>query len=207
MLKGYSTQLQSWPVTGKHIMAQFDHDCIVVYQAFNKSIADYAVAHQVFGGPFSFGRMSWIKPNFLWMMYRCGWASKENQEAVLAIRITREGFDTILSRAIHSTFIPPVYHTEDDWHRAGAAADVRLQWDPDHNPYGSPLPRKAIQLGLRGHTLRAYATDWIVRIEDITDFVIANSAHVKNHELDQLLCPVETVYEPKDPELVKRIFS
>jgi len=24
-------------------------------------------------------RMTWIKPNFLWMMYRSGWASKKNQ--------------------------------------------------------------------------------------------------------------------------------
>ena len=43
--------------------------------------------------------MSWIKTNFLWMMYRCGWASKKNQERVLAVRITREGFETILKNA------------------------------------------------------------------------------------------------------------
>lgn len=44
--------------------------------------------------------MSWIKTNFLWMMYRCGWCTKKNQERVLAVRITREGFDTILSKAL-----------------------------------------------------------------------------------------------------------
>ncbi|MFT5999906.1 MAG: hypothetical protein ACI81P_002365 [Neolewinella sp.] len=39
------------------------------------------MAHQQLGGPaFSYQRMSWIKPNFLWMMYRCGWAKKQDQE-------------------------------------------------------------------------------------------------------------------------------
>ena len=37
--------------------------------------------------------MSWIKPNFLWMMYRCGWAAKENQKSVLAISINKTDFD------------------------------------------------------------------------------------------------------------------
>ena len=54
-----------------------------------------------FGGPlFSYSRMSWIKTNFLWMMYRSGWGSKVNQEMVLAVRISRNGFDTILSHAL-----------------------------------------------------------------------------------------------------------
>lgn len=33
------------------------------------------------------------------MMYRCGWASKPNQERVLAVRIKREGFEKILAEA------------------------------------------------------------------------------------------------------------
>ena len=53
-----------------------------------------------FGGDeFSFSRMSWIKTNFLWMMYRCGWASKKDQERVLAVTVSRAGFDEILANA------------------------------------------------------------------------------------------------------------
>ena len=55
--------------------------------------------HYRLGGEFKFERMSWIKTNFLWMMYRCGWASKKNQERVLAITISREGFEEILANA------------------------------------------------------------------------------------------------------------
>jgi len=46
----YMTQLQRWPKSGCYIMGQFDDKSIVVYQAFNSSIADYAVQHQKFGG-------------------------------------------------------------------------------------------------------------------------------------------------------------
>lgn len=81
----YLEQLPHWPQTGQHILAQFDEDSIVVYQAYRSSIALYAVANQRFGGDFSYNRMSWIKPNFLWMMYRSGWATKEGQERMALI--------------------------------------------------------------------------------------------------------------------------
>ena len=35
-----------WPKHGRHILAQFDEDSIVVYQAYCPEIADYAVKHQ-----------------------------------------------------------------------------------------------------------------------------------------------------------------
>ncbi|XP_022085613.1 uncharacterized protein LOC110976553 isoform X2 [Acanthaster planci] len=139
----YKTQVQHhWPPSGRHILAQYDDETIVVYQAFCPEIADYAVSNQRFGGPkYSFTRMSWIKTNFLWMMYRCGWASKRGQERVLAICIPRANFDTILSQA----------YTAGAQREAGKMdVSVRLQWDPDHAPNGGKEDRRAIQLGLRG---------------------------------------------------------
>ena len=41
----------AWPRAGREILAQFDESTVVVYQAFNTEIADWAVAHQSFGGP------------------------------------------------------------------------------------------------------------------------------------------------------------
>lgn len=73
------------------IRAVFDDHTITVYQAYSKAIALPAVANQKFVPPFKIERMTWIKPSFLWMMYRCGWATKEGQEHVLAIQIKREG--------------------------------------------------------------------------------------------------------------------
>ena len=93
-----------WPKEGKHILATFDEEGIVVYQAFNPAIAKYAVEHQAFGGPeYSFSRMSWVKTNYLWMMYRAGWASKPNQEHILAIKLTHSFFHQILNETLHSS--------------------------------------------------------------------------------------------------------
>src|SRR3954467_13565253 len=92
----YRLQRQRWPQSGRHILAHFDADSIVVYQAYRPTIGRYAAAHQRFSGEFSFARMSWIKTNFLWMMYRSGWGTKPDQEVTLAIRIRRAGFDQLL---------------------------------------------------------------------------------------------------------------
>jgi Domain of unknown function (DUF4291) len=102
LFQRYTSQLHNWPLSGRHILAQFDSDSIYVYQAYRPSIARFAVEHQRFGGEFSFSRMSWIKPNFLWMMYRSGWATKEGQEHILAVRLRRTFFDGVLRRAVGS---------------------------------------------------------------------------------------------------------
>lgn len=201
----YLEQLKRWPKSGRHILAQYDADSVTVYQAYRPDIGHFAATHGYFGGDFQLGRMSWIKPNFLWMMFRCGWATKENQECVLAVTITREGFDSILAQAVHSHFVPRVYSTEADWKTALASSQVRLQWDPDHDPVGNKLERRAIQLGLRGRVLQQYAKDWIVRIEDITDFVREQHQHVLAREYDNLLTPREAVYPVQNREAAERL--
>jgi hypothetical protein len=88
--EAYPAQAARWPAAGRHIFAQFDDTTVVVYQAYRSSIGRAtALAGYFGGGGFSLGRMSWIKPNFLWMMYRCGWAKKEGQEVVLAVWLDR----------------------------------------------------------------------------------------------------------------------
>jgi hypothetical protein len=186
----YEVQRARWPAAGRHILAHYDAETIVVYQAYQPAIAEFAVAHQRFGGPdFSFARMSWVKPNFLWMMYRSGWGTKPGQEATLAVRIRREAFDAILDEAVHSTFVLDVYGSQEDWRAAGARSSVRLQWDPDHDPHGVPVERRAIQLGLRGETLRQYATAWVVEIEDISSFVREQRERLANRR------PIDTPRE------------
>jgi len=202
----YSTQSATWPASGSQIMAQFDEKTIVVYQAYKKSIGEFAARHGYLGGNYSLDRMSWIKPNFLWMMYRCGWATKDqNQAIVLAVRIQREGFDTILSEAVHSTFRPEIYGSEEAWGDALSRSSVRLQWDPDHNPYGAKEERRAIQLGLKVPVLARYAKEWIVNIEDITPFCSEQYEHVKAKRLDRLITPLESVYPVTDAALRTRL--
>jgi len=113
--------------------------------------------------------MSWIKTNFLWMMYRSGWGTKVDQETTLAIYLKRDYFNKLLSSAYPSSNINGL--PKEEWDKKIAATDVRLQWDPDHDPHGAKQERKAIQLGLRKDYLEPFRGEGIVRIEDISGFV------------------------------------
>lgn len=188
----YRKLCEEWPNKGQHILATYDEESIIVYQAYRPTIARYAVENQRFGGEFSWSRMSWIKPNFLWMMYRSGWASKEGQEHVLAITIKRSFFDEILEQAVASSFIASGLSSREQWQQALAESEVRLQWDPDHGPEGNSLERRSVQLGLRGESLARYGQDEIIRIEDITPFVKEQA----KRSIEDLLVPAERVYQP-----------
>lgn len=212
-LERYLDQEGRWPQQGRHVLAQYDDETIVVYQAYRPEIGLHAARHQRFGGGFSFDRMSWIKPNFLWMMFRSGWGRKEGQEVTLAITLRRSGFDTLLARAVHSKHVPEVYGDAASWKRALAASDVRLQWDPDHGPQGQPLARRAIQLGLRGRALRSMDTPstdepasegWLVRIEDVSELVRAQREALQRGT-SELFTPREDVYPVQDPEVRARL--
>lgn len=204
-IQPYLEQLQRWPKNGQHILAQFDADTVVVYQAYRLAIGKYAAQHQRFGGEFSFSRMSWIKPNFLWMMYRSGWGTKEGQEVTLAVRLRRTGFEEILKHAVHSSYLPEVYGSPERWRARLAESPVRLQWDPDHDPQGGKQERRAIQLGLAGDVLRSYAQDWIVSIEDISGFVAEQRTYAQAHGFAKLITPHEEIYQVSSPEVSAQI--
>ncbi|MEN0065157.1 MAG: DUF4291 domain-containing protein [Myxococcota bacterium] len=202
----YLAQRAGWPRTGRHILAQYDDESVIVYQAYRAAIADWAIAHQQFGGPWKFDRMSWIKPNFLWMMYRCGWATKRDQERVLAIRMARDGFETILAQAVETRHRPDATGwSVQEYETAGKRTEVRMQWDPDHNPTGAPTERRAIQLGLRRATLRQFATDWIHEIFDITPEVQAHHANATPSRYEALQTPFERPYTPRYPAVRTRL--
>jgi len=202
----YTVLEKNIPQSGQHILAHQAEESLVVYQAYNHSIAEFALQNQYLGGPhFSYSRMSWIKPNFLWMMYRCGWASKENQERVLAIWLKKTDFETILSQAVFSSFKEDKYKDGEDWKTELHSKEVRLQWDPDHDPFGRKLNRRAIQLGLKGNALEAFGRGCIQSIEDITGFVQEQSAKLNTNRIADLLVPLESVYKPIDKTLYSKI--
>ncbi|SEL84290.1 protein of unknown function [Aquimarina amphilecti] len=202
-ITNYKKQEENWPQQGYHIMAQYDDEKIVVYQSYRPAIGNFAVGNQFFGGPFSLERMTWIKPNFLWMMYRNGWGTKEGQEVVLAIHLKREAFENYLSNAVYSSFKPELYKSYEDWQLDVTASDVRLQWDPDHDPYGAKLERRAIQIGLRKEFIKSYASEDILEIEDISKFVKEQYALVQSNNLEALVTPLEKPFIFKNKKLNK----
>lgn len=197
ILKSYEIQKAIWPPIGKHILAQFDDKSIIVYQAYNLSIASEIVKNKTFhaescqAAGFNLTRTTWIKTNFLWMMYRSNWAQSQNQERILAFRITREGFDEILSKSAVS--------------KTGNSekikkSDVVLQWDPDHRPNGSKvIERRAVQLGLRGSTLIRFSKEFIIDVTDITDLVEEQRENL--NDLNNLVIPEEHCYEIIDSSI------
>lgn len=190
----------------RRIRAAYTAQTVTVYQAYAPPIAEAAVRAGTFVAPFSRDRMTWIKPSFGWMMHRSGWAGQPGQERILAIQISRDGFEWALAHSCLSHFTPAQHPTAEAWAAAKAATPVRVQWDPDRSLTGERLTRRAIQIGLSGAAVHRYADDWIRSINDITATV---------HDVEQLIragltaeaaerLPAERDY-PLDPALAARI--
>jgi hypothetical protein len=152
----------------REIRADFDRKTIVVYQAYPPAIADAALEARRFVAPFSFQRMTWIKPSFLWLMHRSNWGHKRGQERILAVRISRAGWEKALGLAVLTSFSPSVFRSPREWQEQFRQALVHLQWDPERSLRGAALPYSSIQVGLSRHLSREYAEEWITGIEDYT---------------------------------------
>jgi hypothetical protein len=201
----YSVQAKAWPSEGRHILAQYDEKTVIVYQAYCPAIGRFAVEHGEFGGAFSYARMSWVKPNFLWMMYRSGWGIKEGQEVTLALRLRRSFFESLLVEAVPSSWDKDMFPTKQEWSHAVARSSVRLQWDPDHHPSGLAADRRAIQLGLRGETLAVFGKRELLEVIDLSSFVAEQRSRLSNEGVSALVTPRERVFLPGDQALAARL--
>lgn len=188
-------------VPRRDVRASFTDQTITVYQAYSRHIADVAVESQTFAAPFKRERMTWIKPSFLWMMYRCGWATKPDQERVLEIQLTRDGFEWALAHAALSSYEPGTYASRQDWAERKRTSPVRIQWDPDRSATLAPLDRRAIQIGLSGEAVDRYLDQWITRITDITPLAARIHRHVSSGSLDAAReeLPIERIYPVPAP--------
>lgn len=180
----------------RQIRAVYDDETIRVYQAYNDLIADAALARGTFvSPPFKRERMTWIKPSFLWMMYRAGWGHKDRDQCrILAIDIARDGFEWALAHSCPSHPDPSM--SKDDWERLKASAPIRVQWDPERNLRLEPLNHRSIQIGLSKIAVDLYVDQWIRKITDISDFAHRMHKLVEANELDEAraLLPPERVY-------------
>ncbi|EIR4668481.1 DUF4291 domain-containing protein [Escherichia coli] len=153
------------------IRADYNQHTITVYQAYNDAIADVAVRDGRFGASFSFNRMTWIKPSFMWMMERSNWGLKKDQQHILAIRIKRTFFDTLLEQAVLTTPEAHVYPHAGIWATLFAQANVYVQWDPERSINGKKLEHRSLQLGISRNLISQFNEDAIVAIDDLTPLV------------------------------------
>ncbi len=182
-------------VPHRQIRAGYDEESITVYQAFGPQIAVPAVRHGRFTGAFKRERMTWIKPSFRWMMYRCGWAAKPGQEHVLAVRISRPGFAWALGHSAFAHFDRDLHADRQAW-RETLSAPVRIQWDPERDLRLRPLAHRSIQIGLGEEAVRRYCENWILEIRDVTELAreVRRALLAEGEEAAAALLPPERPY-------------
>ncbi|MFD0851745.1 DUF4291 family protein, partial [Actinomadura adrarensis] len=118
----------------KHqIRAVYTESTVTVYQAYRPEIGVPAVRDGRFPAAWKRDRMTWLKPSFLWMMYRSGWGLKEGQETVLAVEITREGFEWALKHSCLAGYDQALHGDQAAWKRELKRAPARVQWDPERD--------------------------------------------------------------------------
>ena len=184
----------------RQIRADYDRDSIVVYQAYHKEIAEPTIKAGRFVEPFSWGRMTWIKPSYLWLMGRSNWGTKSRQEHILAIRIKRDGWERALSLGVLTSFESKTHKQEVNWRSKFEDANVHVQWDPERTIHGKKLEHRSIQVGLSRAIIRDFTDDWFLDITDFTErtrkirslYLAGNLKRAK----DQL--PSERVYPVPD---------
>lgn len=178
------------------IRAGYDRDTITVYQAYGSAIADAALRAQRFVEPFSFGRMTWIKPSFLWLMHRSNWGSKSGQERTLAVVISRKGWESALSQGVLTSYEPRAFRSREEWDRRFQTATVHVQWDPERSLRGAAQNYFSIQVGLSRHVIREFVEEWIVRIVDESARVAKIHGLLRSGKADgaKRHLPVEKIY-------------
>jgi hypothetical protein len=188
------------------IRAEYDQDSITVYQAYRPQIGVPAVEQGRFVPPFSRNRMTWIKPSFLWLMARSGWARKPGQEMILAVRITRSGWEEALGQAVPTDPDRRIYAGSDQWRADFAKALVHVQWDPERTLRGQKMETRSIQIGLSRHIIDRYVDDWTLSIEDRTSLVRRIHRLLQDGQAAkaQRLLPRERPY-PLPDSLAKRL--
>lgn len=190
----------------QEIRAFYTKDTITVYQAYNSKIALPALQQQKFVAPFSFKRMTWIKPSYLWLMARSNWGTKTNQEYILGIELKRKAWEKALSLGVLTHPDQQVYASGQEWNQAFQQAPVHIQWDPERSLRSAKLPHRSIQVGISSQLIEEYNEDWITKIINytaLTKKINALRKQGKYKEAKRLL-PQEKIY-PLPTEIEQKI--
>jgi Domain of unknown function (DUF4291) len=190
----------------QEIRADFDRETITVYQAYHDKIAIPAVTNNKFEPPFSFNRMTWIKPSFLWLMERSNWATKPNQEHILAIKIGRNYWEEALSLGVLTHPDSKIYSNGAEWQQKFDNAKIHIQWDPERTIRGAKLEIRSIQVGISRFLIQDFNEKWIKEIVDYTPLVkkMRELLKIGKYPEAQRLLPKEKVYD-LPPDIKQRI--
>lgn len=115
---------------------------------------------------------------------------------MLAIEITREGFEWALAHACLSHSSPRLYADQAAWEKCKDESPVRVQWDPERDFEFRPLEYRSLQVGLKGEAVDRYVDEWTVGIRDVTGLMEEVGRLVSEGELEEAKgkMPVEEQY-------------
>lgn len=181
----------------QEIRATYNQESVSVYQAYNQSIALPAIEYNQFRKPFSFHRMTWIKPSYLWLMERSNWGTKSNQEYILEIRMKRDCWDRALSNGILTHPDKVIYKSGLEWEKKFKSAQIHIQWDPERTMRGAKMNKKSIQVGISRFLIEEFNNDWITEIIDRTPLTKKIRGLLKSGKYKEAkrLLPKERIYE------------
>jgi hypothetical protein len=116
-----------------------------------------------------------------------------NQSRILAIKVSHEGFKTLLSLS------------KLDGGRANPLGLVRVQWDPERSPRIGKLDYRSIQMGIPNSLIEKWIDEWIIEIEDVTERArelkktLDEDKDIAREKLvERGLLPEERVYQVSD---------
>lgn len=139
-------------------------------------------------------------------MERSNWGLKPGQEMILAVRITRQGWEEALSQAVLTAYDPRMYRDYTDWQTQFEQALVHVQWDPERTIRGKHLFTRSIQVGLSRSIIEKYVNAWTIEIRDYTPLArkIYGLLQAGQEARARSFLPKERVYE-LDPALARKI--
>lgn len=197
-LDSYVRQVEAWPASGQHLLAQYDEKSVAVFVAATNQTADFLAEYGVLGAALQSTGMLWLRTNFLGAMKECQWARRSDFPRILVVYLRRESFDVLLAKAVLSTFQPHLFETRRSWELALRYTLVRARWVEDTNPTGLEMGRQGLELGIRGDVLRSFSGEWVTAVEEITDFVISQRSNAVPDKYPLLQVPTMAIYPVTD---------
>lgn len=188
----------------KKIFAEFDHEGVFVYQAFKSQTVERAARAGRFVAGFNRHRTTWIKPSFSWILHRSKYATKHRMTGIAKIKLSHEGFRSILRQSVPTEFDGALYASRAEWQRALDQSEIRHQWDPDRDLRGRPRERRAIQIALRGSVIHSYVDEWTLDIVDVTELAQSLGEAVRARRTSLPKTPELSIYEV-EAELSERL--
>jgi uncharacterized protein DUF4291 len=162
-------------VPDRQVRAAQTGTTVRVYQACSPAVADAALEKQTFAER---GGTTWLVPSFRWAAYGSGNGSKPGQERILAVDLTRDGFERALSRS-------------------AGGGPVLVEWDAERDLDHTALNFDAIRIGLTGEATDHYVDEWITAITDVTPVMRDIAGLLATDQLHKAvrLVPHEPPYE------------